>query len=59
MYPGTCMRHVCVMVGSEHLQISGTGTIPVSVLPECGRRSHADMCDMCSEICLISRVDRI
>eukprot|EP01050_Picozoa_sp_SAG11_P062275 SAG11_NODE_41867_length_188_cov_31.674157_1_plen_54_part_01 len=54
MYPGTCMRHVCVMVGSEHLQIPGTGTIPVPVLPECGRRSHADMCDMCSEICLIS-----
>eukprot|EP01050_Picozoa_sp_SAG11_P018016 SAG11_NODE_2665_length_3116_cov_2.047398_4_plen_24_part_01 len=23
------MRHVCVMDGSEHLQIPGTGTIPV------------------------------
>jgi len=32
-----CMRHVCVMVWIRSLQIPGTGTIPVPVLPDCGR----------------------
>ena len=50
-----CRRHVGVMAWS--LQISGTGTIPVPVLPDCGRLSHTDMCDICGGTCLICRVD--